>query len=296
MSATYEVPALTRSTDELKLIANDLRHDIITMLEKAQSGHPGGSLSSAEIISAVWFSGLMRYKADNPDNPWIDHFVLSKGHVAPVLYAAFHKLGWISDEDILTLRQLGSKLQGHPDNHHCPGLEICSGSLGQGLAVAAGLALGLKRDAGEGEPARVFCLLGDGELQEGSNWESAMFAAHQGLDNIVAIVDKNNLQIDGHVSDVCSIDDLPAKFEAFGWDVVEVADGHDMDAVLEGLSKAIAASGKPVVVIAKTIKGKGVSFMEDQQSWHGSAPNAEQAATAIEELDAARAELTGKEA
>ena len=290
MSTSYEVPAQTRSEAELKLIANDLRHDIITMLEKSASGHPGGSLSSAEIISAVWFSGLMRYDANKPENPWVDHFILSKGHAAPVLYAAFHSLGWISDEDILTLRQLGSKLQGHPDNHHCPGLEICSGSLGQGLSVAAGLALGLKQDAGDGEAPRVFCEVGDGELQEGSNWEALMFAAHNKLDNLICILDKNELQIDGHVDDVVSLGDIQAKFEAFGFDV-QTVDGHDVQAVVDALAKAIAHTGSPSAIVCKTVKGKGVSYMEDQASWHGNAPSAEQAAQALAELDEARAAL-----
>lgn len=290
MSTSYEVPVQTRSADELKLIANDLRHDIITMLEKSKSGHPGGSLSSAEIISAVWFSGLMRYDAQNPEDPWTDHFILSKGHAAPVLYAAFHQLGWISDEDILTLRQLGTKLQGHPDNHHCPGLEICSGSLGQGLAVSAGLALGLKMDAGENEPARVFCEVGDGELQEGSNWEALMFAAHKGLDNLICILDKNELQIDGHVDDVVSLGDVEAKLTAFGWNV-QTVDGHDVQAIVDALGKAIAFKGAPCAIVCKTIKGKGVSYMEDKANWHGNAPSPEQAAQALAELDEARTQL-----
>ncbi len=297
MSTTYEVPAQTRSAAELDLIANDLRHDIINMLEKSKSGHPGGSLSAAEIISVLWFSGLMRYNANDPENPFVDHFVLSKGHAAPVLYAAFHQLGWLSDADLATLRQLDSKLQGHPDSHHCPGLEVCSGSLGQGLAIAAGLALGLKKDAEAAgrDPERVFCVLGDGEMQEGSNWEAMMFAAHQGLDNLIAVLDLNRLQIDGFVSDVCSLGDIAAKFAAFGWEVQEV-DGHDTTQVLEATKAAIANAGAPQAIICKTTKGKGVSFMEDKASWHGNAPSSEQAAEAIKELDAARAELVGKEA
>ena len=292
MSTTYEVPVQTRSAKELKLIANDLRRDIITMLEKSKSGHPGGSLSSAEIISVLYFSGLMRYDADKPEDPFIDHFVLSKGHAAPVLYAAFHQLGWISDEDILTLRQLGSKLQGHPDCHCCPGLEVCTGSLGQGLSIAAGIALGLKKDAAAAgtEPNRVFVLLGDGEMQEGSNWESIMFAGNQGLDNMIAFLDKNRLQIDGPVDEVNSLGDIQAKFASFGWDVMTV-DGHDVSALTEATSAAIEHTGTPTVIVCYTVKGKGVSFMENQVGWHGSAPNAEQAAQALAEIAAKRAEI-----
>ncbi|MCH4052917.1 MAG: transketolase [Atopobiaceae bacterium] len=292
MSTTYEVPVQTRSAKELKLIANDLRRDIITMLEKSKSGHPGGSLSSAEIISVLYFSGLMRYDADKPEDPFIDHFVLSKGHAAPVLYAAFHQLGWISDEDILTLRQLGSKLQGHPDCHCCPGLEVCTGSLGQGLSIAAGIALGLKKDAAAAgtEPNRVFVLLGDGEMQEGSNWESIMFAGNQGLDNMIAFLDKNRLQIDGPVDEVNSLGDIQAKFASFGWDVMTV-DGHDVSALTEATSAAIEHTGTPTVIVCDTVKGKGVSFMENQVGWHGSAPNAEQAAQALAEIAAKRAEI-----
>ena len=292
MSTTYEVPAQTRSAKELKLIANDLRHDIITMLEKSQSGHPGGSLSSAEIISVLYFSGLMRLDTNKPEKPYIDHFLLSKGHAAPVLYAAFHQLGWISDNDILTLRQLGSKLQGHPDNHACPGLEVCTGSLGQGLSIGAGLALGLKQDAEAANTAAesVFVLCGDGEMQEGSNWEAIMFAAHQKLDNLVCVLDRNNLQIDGHVTDVNSLGDITAKFEAFGWST-QTVDGHDVTAIADAVKVAIAHTGTPFVIICDTIKGKGVSFMEDKQGWHGDAPSSEQAAQAISELDAARAEI-----
>ena len=292
MSTTYEVPVQTRSAKELKLIANDLRRDIITMLEKSKSGHPGGSLSSAEIISVLYFSGLMRYDADKPEDPFIDHFVLSKGHAAPVIYAAFHQLGWISDEDILTLRQLGSKLQGHPDCHCCPGLEVCTGSLGQGLSIAAGIAIGLKKDAAaaDTEPNRVFVLLGDGEMQEGSNWESIMFAGNQGLDNMIAFLDKNRLQIDGPVDEVNSLGDIQAKFASFGWDVMTV-DGHDVSALTEATSAAIEHTGTPTVIVCDTVKGKGVSFMENQVGWHGSAPNAEQAAQALAEIAAKRAEI-----
>lgn len=283
-------------TRALELAANDLRHDIVAMLAKSRSGHPGGSLSAADVMSALFFSGVMDYNASDPNDHSGDRFFLSKGHAAPVLYAVYHRLGWLADEDMDTLRQLGSKLQGHPDSHACPGVEVCSGSLGQGLSVSAGCALGLKLDAKAAgtAPQQVFCLLGDGELQEGSNWEAFMFAAHRGLDNLCAIVDLNNLQIDGHVTDVCSLGDIDAKLAAFGWNVTRV-NGHDMAAVVDALVAAKAATGAPQAIVCETVKGKGVSFMEDQASWHGNAPSAEQAAVAIQELDAARA-LIEKEA
>ncbi len=283
-------------TRALELAANDLRHDIIAMLAKSHSGHPGGSLSAADVMSALFFSGVMDYDASDPNDHSRDRFFLSKGHAAPVLYAVYHRLGWLTDEDMDTLRQLGSKLQGHPDSHACPGVEVCSGSLGQGLSVSAGCALGLKLDAKAAgtAPQQVFCLLGDGELQEGSNWEALMFAAHRGLDNLCAIIDLNNLQIDGHVTDVCSLGDIDAKLAAFGWNVTRV-NGHDIAAVVDALAAAKAATGAPQAIVCETVKGKGVSFMEDQASWHGNAPSAEQAAVAIQELDAARA-LIEKEA
>ena len=291
MSATA-TRAQARSLDEMSLIANDLRGDIIRMLEASKSGHPGGSLSAADIMAALWFGGVMAYDPHDPSWEGRDRFILSKGHAAPVLYAVFHELGWIGDEDIPTLRQLGSKLQGHPDKHACPGVEVCSGSLGQGLSVSAGLALGLKLDARRdgGTAHNVFCLCGDGEMQEGSNWEALMFAAHRGLDNLTMILDLNNLQIDGRVTDVCSLGDVEAKLSAFGWGV-RVVDGHDIQAVLDALVEARDATGAPQAVVCRTIKGKGVSFMEDQAGWHGKAPSPEQAETALAELAAQRAAL-----
>jgi transketolase len=234
----------------------------------------------------------MKYDPKQPDDHSQDHFILSKGHAAPVLYAAFHQLGWLTDDDMLTLRQLGSKLQGHPDAHACPGVEVCSGSLGQGLSVSTGIALGLKMDAKRDgtDPHHVFCVLGDGEMQEGSNWEALMFAASRGLDNIVAFLDLNNLQIDGHVTDVCTLGDVDAKLAAFGWSVQHI-DGHDVDAIEAATSAALAHTGSPSIVVCDTVKGKGVSFMEDQQGWHGVAPDHDQAAAAIAELDAQLEEL-----
>lgn len=275
-----------------KLIANRMRHDIVSMVSEAKSGHPGGSLSAADIMSALFFSGLMKYNAEDPSDHTQDRFFLSKGHAAPVLYSVYHELGWIADEDLHTLRQLGSKLQGHPDCHACPGVEVCSGSLGQGLSVASGCALGLKLDAKKNntEPNNVFVLLGDGEMQEGSNWEAMMFAAHQNLDNLIAILDLNNLQIDGHVTDVCSLGDIEAKAQAFGWKTVHIP-GHCYRHIEMALQAAIEDKGAPVMIICDTVKGKGVSFMEDQAGWHGKAPNAEQTQAALAELDQAALEL-----
>ena len=278
-----------RSVAELEQIASDLRVDIVRMLEASGSGHPGGSLSAADIIATLYFSGVMKYDPADYRADGRDFFILSKGHAAPALYAAFKQLGWISDADILSLRKLGSKLQGHPDPHMCPGIEVGTGSLGQGIAIASGVALGFAMDAareGLAEPRHVFTLTGDGELQEGSNWEAFMFAAHRKLSNLTVIVDQNNLQIDGHVTDVCSLGDLPAKLTAFGWNVIE-CDGHSIPQIHAALQAALAHKDGPSALVCRTVKGKGVSFMEDQVNWHGIAPNAEQAKAAIAEIQAA---------
>lgn len=288
-----------RTDGEIERIANCMRHDIIEMLEAAGSGHPGGSLSAADIIATLYFSGVLAWDPQDPRSPERDRFVLSKGHVAPALYAVLSQMGYLPREELLSLRKLGSRLQGHPDCNLCPGVEVGTGSLGQGLSIAAGMALGLALDAkAAGEQSRrVFALTGDGELQEGQNWEAAMFAAHRKLGNLVVLVDKNNLQIDGHVSDVCSLDPLDEKFHAFGWHVI-CCDGHDVTAIRAALAEAVACDTAPVAVIFKTIKGKGVSFMEDNAGWHGNAPSAEQAAQALAEIDAVGAQLaaTVKEA
>lgn len=280
--------ASARSDAEIALIANRMRHDIIEMLGAAGSGHPGGSLSATDIMATLFYSGLFGMDPTDPDNPERDRFILSKGHAAPALYALFVQLGYLPHDEITTLRQVGSRLQGHPDRHACPGVEVCTGSLGQGLSVGSGIALGFRLDAKRdgSEPRRVFVLLGDGEMQEGENWEAAMFAGNQELDNLVAIVDLNNLQIDGHVTDVNNIEPVADKFRAFGWEAI-AADGHDIASVRVALEAAVAVSGKPAVIVAKTIKGKGVSFMEDQVSWHGNAPSPEQTAAALAEIDAA---------
>lgn len=268
---------------ELEQRATQMRKDIVAMIAKAGSGHPGGSLSSVEIMMALYFGGVMNYDPTNPDDPNRDRFILAKGHAAPVLYTTLAHAGYFAREELMTLRQLGSRLQGHPDSNLLPGVEVSTGSLGQGLSVAAGAASGLKLDQID---STVFTLLGDGECEEGQVWEAAMYAAHYGLDNLVAIVDRNGLQIDGKTEDVCDPANLGEKFKSFRWDVHEV-DGHDVGALIDVLNKAKAArTGKPQVVIARTVKGKGVSFMENQAGWHGKAPNDEQTKAALEELDA----------
>lgn len=273
---------------ELERRANEMRSDIVRMIAEAGSGHPGGSLSCADILAALYFGGVLEHDPDRPDWEGRDRFVLAKGHAAPALYAALAQAGYFPREELLTLRKLGTRLQGHPDSNLVPGVEVSTGSLGQGLSVAAGIAAGLKLD---GKEQSVFALLGDGECQEGQVWEAAMFAAHRGLDNLVAVVDRNCLQIDGDTADVCDPGDLAAKFRAFGWEAVEV-DGHDVPALVEALAAAKAdRAAKPHALIARTVKGKGVSFMENQAGWHGKAPNAEQTEAALAELAA----LTGEE-
>ena len=267
---------------ELERRANDMRADIVRMIAEAGSGHPGGSLSCADILAELYFGGVLEHDPENPEWEGRDRFILAKGHAAPALYAALAQAGYIPREELATLRKLGSRLQGHPDSNQVPGVEVSTGSLGQGLSIAAGAAAGLRLD---GAPQTVFALLGDGECQEGQVWEAAMFAAHRKLDNLVAIVDRNGLQIDGRTCDVCDPGDLGAKFAAFGWDVDEV-DGHDLDALVAVLGAAKAGrDGRPHAVIARTVKGKGVPFMENEAGWHGKAPNAEQAAEALAALE-----------
>ena len=266
---------------ELQQKANDLRIDIVRMIAEAGSGHPGGSLSSADILTALYFGGVMQHDPEDPKSPERDRFILAKGHAAPALYAALAHAGYFPREELGTLRKLGARLQGHPDSALVPGVEVSTGSLGQGLSIASGLAAGLKLD---GDDHAVFALLGDGECQEGQVWEAAMFAAHNKLDNVVAVVDQNGLQIDGATSDVCDLGDLAAKFSAFGWDTCQV-DGHDIEALVSALTSAKEdRSGRPHVIIAHTVKGKGVSFMEGQAGWHGVAPTPEERDRALAEL------------
>lgn len=289
--------ACARTDDEIALIANSMRHDIIAMLEAAGSGHPGGSLSATDVMATLFFSGVLAWDPQDSSSADRDRFVLSKGHAAPALYALLVQQGFLPHDEIVTLRHMGSRLQGHPDSNLCPGVEVGTGSLGQGTSIAAGMALGLKLDAAAAgtDPQRVFVLTGDGELQEGQNWEAAMFAAHNKLDNLVLMLDNNNLQIDGHVTDVCSIESAAEKFRAFGWNVL-TCDGHSIPAIREALTQAVEHIGAPTAIVCKTVKGKGVSFMEDQVGWHGNAPSAEQAAVALAEIDAAREQLAAKEA
>lgn len=270
------------SSSELRSHANQMRIDIVKMIAEAGSGHPGGSLSCADILSALYFGGVLNHDPANPQDPNRDRFILAKGHAAPALYAALAEAGYVPREETLTLRKLGSRFQGHPDCNLVPGVEVSTGSLGQGLSVAAGLAAGLRL---QGNEARVFALLGDGECEEGQVWEAAMFAAHKQLGNLIAIVDENGLQIDGDVHDVAIAGTLKEKFAAFGWSVEEV-DGHDIDALVEVLMRAKEAGGtQPHAIMAKTTKGKGVSFMEGQAGWHGKAPNSEQLAVALADLE-----------
>jgi len=264
--------------NKLETISRELRRDIVRMIGLAGSGHPGGSLSCVEILACLYFY-KMRHRPGEPDWPLRDRFVLSKGHAAPALYAVLARCGYFDREELWRLRRLGSMLQGHPDRLRTPGVEISTGSLGQGLSAACGMALGLRMD---GIPSRVYALIGDGESQEGGIWEAAMLAAHQRLGNLTAILDNNGMQIDGRCCEVVSLGDLPAKWRSFGWEVQEV-DGHDVLEICEALDRADAARG-PGIVIAHTVKGKGVSFMENNVDFHGKAPTREEMERALEEL------------
>lgn len=273
---------------ELAKVACNVRKGIIEGTFNAKSGHPGGSLSIAEIISYLYFNE-MNIDPAQPTKEDRDRFVLSKGHAAPALYAVMAQRGYFPVEELKTLRKIDSRLQGHPSMHYLPGVDISSGSLGQGISAACGMALGAKL---KGADFRVYTILGDGEIEEGQVWEAAMYAAAKKLDNLVAFVDNNNLQIDGTVEEVNSPYPIPEKFIAFGWNVIEI-DGHSFDDIENALNNARDCSGKPTAIIAKTIKGKGVSFMENQVNWHGSAPNAEQYETAMNELNAVLVGLEG---
>lgn len=272
---------------ELAKIANEVRRGIVTGVHAAKSGHPGGSLGAADIMTYLYFEE-MDVDPANPSRAEHDRFVLSKGHCAPALYAVLAERGFFPKEELETLRHIGSRLQGHPNMNDTPGVDMSTGSLGQGISAAVGMALAAKH---WGDSYRVYTLLGDGECEEGQVWEAAMFAGNHDLDNLVAIVDHNGLQIDGSIDEVNSAMPLADKFRAFKWHVIELADGNDMAQIAAAFAEARKVSASPVAIIAETVKGKGVSFMENQVGWHGKAPNDEQFEQAMAELAAAGEEL-----
>jgi len=266
---------------ELQKTANEIRKGIVTAVHSAKAGHPGGSLSATEVFTYLYFEE-MNIDPKDPKKLDRDRFVLSKGHTAPGLYSTLAQRGYFPVEDLVTLRHLGSYLQGHPDMKHIPGVDMSSGSLGQGISAAVGMALSAKLS---NEDYRVYTLLGDGEIQEGQVWEASMFAGARNLDNLVVIVDNNGLQIDGAIEDVCSPYPIDKKFEAFNFHVINVADGNDFEQLQAAFEEARATKGMPTAIIMKTVKGKNVSFMENQASWHGAAPNDEQYAVAMADLE-----------
>ena len=263
----------------LEKTAAEIRCGIIKAIHNAGSGHPGGSLSAADIVTALYFDE-MNVDPKDPKMKGRDKFILSKGHAGPVQYSALAVKGYYPMEDFMTLRKLGSKFQGHPDMHKVPGIEMSTGSLGQGISAAGGMALANKLD---NDPGRIYVLLGDGEIQEGIVWEALMSAAHYKLDNMVAILDHNGLQIDGKNEDVMTVAPVVEKFQAFGWNVIQI-DGHDFKQILDAFKQARACKGKPTMIVAETVKGKGVSFMENNAGWHGKAPDEEQTKQALAEL------------
>ena len=275
---------------ELQKTANEIRKGIVTAVHSAKAGHPGGSLSAADLFTYLYFEE-MNIDSKDPKKPDRDRFVLSKGHTAPGLYSTLAYRGYFPVEDLKTLRHLGSYLQGHPDMKHIPGVDMSSGSLGQGISAAVGMALGAKMD---GDSYRVYTLLGDGEIEEGQVWEAAMFAGHRKLDNLVVIVDNNGLQIDGKIEDVCSPYPIDKKFEAFNFHVINVADGNDFDQLKAAFDEAKTVKGMPTAIVMKTVKGKGVSYMENSVDWHGKAPNDEQYEIAMADLEKAGEALCQK--
>ena len=272
---------------ELRVTANQIRKNIIEQVHAAKSGRPGGSLSSAEILTYLYFVEMKNIDPANPHNPDRDRFVLSKGHAAPVLYGTLAEKHFFPREELFTLRKIGSRLQGHPDMNLVPGVDMSTGSLGQGISTAVGMALAGKLDQ---KDYRVYTLLGDGELQEGQVWEACMFAGYRKLDNLVVIVDNNGLQIDGDIRKVCSPYPLDEKFMSFNFNVVH-ADAHDFDSLADAFKQAREMKGMPTAIIAKSIKGKGVSFMENNAGWHGKGPNDEEYKTAMEDLERIDAQL-----
>lgn len=274
---------------QLKQTANEIRKGIVAAVHSAKSGHPGGSLSAADLFTYLYFEE-MKVDPKNPKDAARDRFVLSKGHVAPGLYSTLAHRGFFPVEDLTTLRHVGSYLQGHPDMKHIPGVDMSSGSLGQGFSAAVGMALAGKLDHAD---YRVYALAGDGEIQEGQIWEAAMFAGHRRLDNLVLVIDNNGLQIDGNIEEVCSPYPIDRKLEAFNFHVINI-DGHDFDQIRSAFTEARNIKGMPTAIIARTVKGRGVSFMENQASWHGAAPNDEQFVVAMEDLEKAGEALCQK--
>lgn len=274
------------SEQELKLKANDIRQDIITMLAEAGSGHSAGSLDMADVFSALYFN-VMNVNPKQPKWEGRDYLVLSCGHICPVLYAAMAEAGFFPKEELLTLRKLGTRLHGHPHNLSLPGIETSSGPLSQGSSQAVGIAYGLKMD---NKPNYVYLIVSDGEQQEGQTWEAAMLAGKYHLDNLIAVMDRNRIQIDGDTEDVMPLDDLKAKYESFNWQVLEI-DGNNMEEILAAYEKAKTFKGKPIMILANTLAGKGVSFMEGDYKWHGNPPNKEQAQEALKELAAEREKI-----
>lgn len=270
----------TRDIEELRQISKDLRVQIIKVLLEAGSGHPGGSLSEIDILTCLYFGGVLRYRADEPSWPERDRFVLSKGHCTPGFYSTLARAGYFPEELLMTFRKLGSPLQGHPDRTKGPGVEASTGSLGQGLSMAIGMAIAAKLDDSD---RRVYCMLGDGESESGHVWEAAMSAPKFTLDNLCVIVDNNQVQQTDKVRDIMDLDPLAEKWRAFNWHVTEI-DGHDHARVLDAFDEAAHTKGKPTAIVAHTIKGKGVSFMELNAGWHGKAPSAEEADRAITEI------------
>jgi transketolase len=276
-------PAPKPDISELRAICKDLRVDIIEMLTEAGSGHPGGSLSAVEILAALHW-GPLRHDPKKPDWPERDRVVLSKGHGCPALYAVMAKRGYFPHSELIKLRKTGAMLQGHPVRSSTPGIEACTGALGQGLSISQGMAMAAKID---GSPAHVWCVMGDGEIQEGSVWEAAMSAGKYGIDRLTAILDFNGGQIDGPVSEVMDLAPIIDKWQAFNWHVIDVADGHDLEALLAAYDEALSTKGKPTIIVAHTVKGKGVSFMENVIKWHGVTPTPEEAEKALAEIRSA---------
>jgi transketolase len=266
--------------EELAAKARRIRRHIVEMTAAAQSGHPGGSLSSVEILVALYFGGVLRYDANRPDWPERDRFVLSKGHATPVLYGTLAEAGYFSTDELVTFRQLNSRLQGHPKINTAPGIEMSAGSLGQGLSYSIGQLVAARLD---GKDYRVYCLLGDGECQEGQTWEALMAAPYHNLDRLCAIIDRNGIQNDWYVKDTMEVDPLVGKLRAFNWHAIEV-DGHDLRQLLDALAEARATTGRPTAIVARTVKGKGVSFMENNPAWHGKGPSQEELQQALEEI------------